>query len=133
MTIAAAFGLRWNAGGILAAALLCAGPVAAATLDITGTYGDPRGCEYAVKRDYSEQEYVLLTAEEVSTAMTLCSFVQIVPYTNGNMIVTVMCGHEGDEAQTLALMRIQKDPDGADNFRIFDADGTEWGKAERCP
>ena len=104
----------------------------AAELDIPGNYGNEAGCRHARTNDYSEEDMLLLTRRDVGTYVTLCSFVQIFPAEADNQVAIVTCGHEGDEATTLGLMRVQKAPDGVDAYLIFDQDGTMWGKAGRC-
>jgi len=105
----------------------------AAELDIPGDYGDEAGCRYAKTNNYSEEDILLLTRQYVTTQVTQCSFVQIFPAEADSQVVIVTCGHEGDEAITLGLMRVQKSPDGVDAYMIFDQDGSMWGKVGRCP
>jgi hypothetical protein len=107
-------------------------PAPAAELDIPGNYGDEAGCRHAVTNDYSEEDMLLLTRQYVTTQATQCSFVQLFPAEADSQVAIVTCGHEGDEATTLGLMRVQKSPDGVDAYLIFDQDGGMWGKAGRC-
>jgi hypothetical protein len=104
----------------------------AAELDIAGNYGNEAGCRHARTNDYSEEDMLLLTPQYVTTQVTQCSFVQIFPAEADSQVAIVTCGHEGDEATTLGLMRVQKSPDGVDAYLIFDQDGGMWGKAGRC-
>ena len=104
----------------------------AAELDISGNYGDEAGCRFARTNHYSEEDMLLLTRQYVTTQVTQCSFVQIFPAEADSQVAIVTCGHEGDEATTLGLMRVQKSPDGVDAFLVFDQDGGMWGKAGRC-
>jgi hypothetical protein len=117
---------------ILVQLVLAATRVSAAELDIPGNYGNEAGCRHARMNDYSEEDMLLLTRRDVGTHVTLCSFVQIFPAEADSHVAIVTCGHEGDEATTLGLMRVQKSPDGVDAYLIFDQDGTMWGKAGRC-
>lgn len=120
---------------LLIAAALGLGAIraSAAELDIPGNYGDEAGCRHAKTNDYSEEDMLLLTRRDVSTHVTLCSFAQIFPAEGDGQVVIVTCGHEGDEAITLGLMRVQKAPDGVDAYRVFDQDGSMWGEVRRCP
>lgn len=118
---------------LVAAFCLAPGALAAVELDIAGNYGDEAGCRFAVTNDYGEADILLLTRQYVTTQVTQCSFVQIFPAEADSRVAIVTCGHEGDEATTLALMRVQKTPDGVDAYLIFDQDGGMWGKVERCP
>lgn len=106
-------------------------PAVAAELDIPGNYGDEAGCLHAETNDYSEEDMLLLTRQYVTTRVTQCSFVQLFPEADSQVAI-VTCGHEGDEATTLGLMRVQKSPDGVDAYLVFDQDGGMWGKAGRC-
>ena len=105
----------------------------AAELDIPGNYGDDAGCRFAKTNNYSEEDIVLLTRQYVETQVTQCSFVQLFPADADSQVAIVTCAHEGEEATTLGLMRVQKSQDGMDAYLIFDEDGTMWGKVGRCP
>ena len=107
-------------------------PAYSAELDIPGNYGDEAGCRFAKTNDYSEAEILLLTRQYVTTQVTQCSFVQIFPAEADSQVAIVTCGHEGDEATTLGLIRIQKSPDGMDAYLIFDEDRGTWGRVGRC-
>ena len=116
----------------LLASCLSAG-ASAVELNIPVNYGDEAGCRFAKTNDYSEAEILLLTRQYVTTQVTQCSFVQIFPAEADSQVAIVTCGHEGDEATTLGLMRVQKASDGVDAYLVFDEDGAMWGKAGRCP
>ena len=108
------------------------GSAVAAELDIPGNYGDEAGCRFAKTNNYSEEDILLLTRQYVATQVTHCSFVQFFPAEADSQVAIVTCGHEGDEAITLGLMRVQKAPDGVDAYRVFDQDGSMWGEVRRC-
>lgn len=114
------------------AGLQAVGPAAAAELDIPGAYGNEAGCRYASTGNFEGDDLLLLTRREVSTFVTLCSFVQVLPAEADNHVITVMCGHEGEETTTLGMLRVQKSWDGVDAYLIFDDNGTMWGKVGRC-
>jgi hypothetical protein len=129
-------GDRGNVVAVVTCALSIALPLgisSAAELDIPGNYGNEAGCRHAVTNDYSEEDMLLLTPRDVGTHVTLCSFVQIFPAEADSQVAIVACGHEGEAETTLGMMRVQKSPDGVDAYVIFDQNGTEWGKAGRCP
>jgi hypothetical protein len=118
--------------GPAAALLLLSFPAFAVELDIPGDYGNEAGCRHAKTNDYSEDDMVLLTRQNVSTYVTMCSFVQIFPAEAESQVMIVTCGHEGEENTTLGLMRVQKSQDGMDAYLVFDEAGTMWGKVGRC-
>ncbi len=70
-------------------------PAFAVELDIAGDYGNEAGCRHAKTNDYSEDDMVLLTRKNVSTYVTMCSFVQIFPAEANSQVMIVTCGHEG--------------------------------------
>jgi hypothetical protein len=105
----------------------------AAELDIAGNYGNEAGCRFAATKDMSSEDLLLLTPETVSTYATLCEFVQAVPARSGALIVTALCGHEGEIEESIDMLRIQKADEGEDAYRIFGQDGTLWGQVSRCP
>lgn len=95
----------------------------AATLDIDGKYGNPAGCKFAATNNAESDDLLLLTPTEVETYVTFCSFVQVLPAGATTRVVTTICGHEGEEMQTIELMRIEKDGNGADAYTIFSSSG----------
>ena len=107
-------------------------PALAVELDIAGDYGNEAGCRHAKTNDYSEDEMVLLTRKNVSTYVTMCSYVQIFPAEAESQVMIVTCGHEGEGETTLGFMRVQKSQDGMDAYLVFDEAGTLWGKVGRC-
>lgn len=118
--------------GLAAALIVLSAPAFAVELDIPGDYGNEAGCRHAKTNDYSEDDMVLLTRKNVSTYVTMCSFVQIFPAEADSQVMIVTCGHEGEGETTLGLMRVQKSQDGMDAYLVFDEAGTLWGKVGRC-
>ncbi len=111
--------------------LLLAGGAAAASLDIVGTYGSPAGCKYAADGQYGDESVVILDAEHYENFVTHCSFVQVLTASDGSKIVTLLCGHEGDEALTVEMARIAKAAQG-DAYAMFSAQGDLWDEVSRC-
>ena len=126
--------MMMNRNSILAASVLAVLLAAPATAEpkIGGNYGDQAGCRLAATGNIESDDLLLLTPGEVTTYATGCTFVQLMPGGDIDLVATVICGHEGDETITLGLMRIRKEK-GRDAFSIYDADGTSWGTVERCP
>lgn len=118
-------------GAYLLAALCLSFPVRAAEIDIGGNYGNEAGCKYLATNNYEGDDLVVLTPREVQTYATLCSFVTATTIDNGTIVTTVICGHEGEETQTLEMMRFTKHAE-ADRWGIFDQNGTSWGEVPRC-
>ena len=123
-------GLR---AAIAASGVIAASPVAAAQIEIDGNYGNASGCAFAAGGNDFDDGMFYLTPREVSSYATGCSFLQALRTENGAFVVTVICSHEGEETQTLGLMRIQKAADGSDAYEVFDDDGDLWKKVDRCP
>ena len=123
---------RCRLAGFVSGLLLLAAPAFAVELDIAGDYGNEAGCRHARTNDYSEDDMVLLTRRNVSTYVTMCSYVQIFPAEAESQVMIVTCGHEGEDFTTLGLMRVQKVRDGMDAYLVFDEAGTLWGKVGRC-
>ena len=51
---------------------------------------------------------LLLTRRDVTTHVTMCTFVQLFPAEADSQVAIVTCGHEGEAETTLGLMRVQK-------------------------
>lgn len=114
-----------------AAVLLLTAAASAATLDISGPYGNEAGCRFAATGEYGDDSLLLLTAEEVSSFVTGCEFTAVRPAGNGVFAVDVLCSHEGEEEKTTGSMRLEK-VEGDDAWTIFDEDGSQWGTVGRC-
>lgn len=101
-------------------------------LVIGGNYGNEAGCRTAAGGVADSEDLLMLTPREVGTYATLCSFVQLHPGGDVDLVATVTCGHEGEDLITLGLMRLRKEAD-RDAFTIYDEQGDSWGTVERCP
>lgn len=126
--------LRGTRFALIAAVLpaLAGGASAEALSGVAGTYGNASGCKYAATGNYVDEDMVVLKADEYRTYATLCEFVDVRPARDGSQVATALCGHEGDEAQTIELMRFAKDPSGRDAFAIFGQGGDPYGEVEPC-
>lgn len=119
----------------LIAALLpaLAGSVSAEALSgLSGTYGNASGCRYVATGNYVDDDMVILKPDEYQTHVTYCEFLEVHTARDGSQVVTALCGHEGDEAQTIDFMRFVKDASGKDAFAIFGAAGDPYGVVEPC-
>ena len=112
-------------------ATLMSGAVSAATLDLTGTYGSPAGCKYAADGEYGDDSVSVLDAEHYENFVTWCEFVQVAKARDGSSVVTMLCGHEGEDYQTIDTVRIAKATE-ADAYRIFLHSGELWAEVSRC-
>lgn len=116
--------------------LICAAPLsaaAAATLPISGSYGNELGCRLARTGEYNPVEGVeLLTPTEISTAVSLCIFKDILPAPGNRFHVSMTCSYEGSgpEDDTEDNAEISGDPDAG--FMVRFADGTSWGPLTKC-
>lgn len=112
-------------------AILTSGAASAATLDIAGTYGAPAGCKYAADGIYGDEEVSILDAEHYENFVTWCEFVQVLKARDGSSIVTLLCGHEGDEMQTIEMIRVVKAAD-RDGYNMFHSSGEPWDSVALC-
>ena len=115
----------------LVGVLLLASPAAAGMLDIKGPYGNELGCQFAKTNEYGEDDMVLLTPDGYETFVTACEFLQSLPARDGSRVMTMLCGHEGDAAQTIEFMRIVKTPD-VDAYELYDDTGELRGNVTPC-
>lgn len=99
---------------------------------VPGNYGDADGCKRVMDRQTSSDAMLYLTPEYVGTYATLCQPLAIWPAGEDTVVAPVICGHEGDETQTVDHVRLVKAPAGRDAYLIFGADGTPWGEVMRC-
>jgi hypothetical protein len=121
--------------GLLALLLSQAVEVSAASLDAVGKfdkYGNEAGCKFMATSEVAE-DMTFLTAEGWGTYAMLCRFVEVTPAGNLTRVATAICAHEGEETQTIDMLRLEKDPNGADAWTIYNSAGDDWGKVSRCP
>lgn len=110
-----------------------AGGASAETLSgLAGTYGNASGCRYEATGNYVDDDMVILKPDEYQTYVTLCEFLDVRTARDGSQVVMGLCGHEGDEAQTIEFMRVVRDGSGKDAFAIFGQAGDKYGEVERC-
>lgn len=119
---------------IVAAALpaLAGGASADALSGLAGTYGNASGCRYQASGNYVDDDMVILKPDEYQTYVTLCEFLDVRKARDGSQVAMALCGHEGDEAQTVEFLRFVRDPSGADAFAIFGQGGDPYGEVEQC-
>lgn len=125
---------KWNRFRLLAAVPLLSIQVAAASaeaLDITGTYGNEAGCKFARTQEPTE-DMMLLDAGQYRTYAALCSFVQVIRVNDFTRVMTSICASEGEVTETVEMLRLQKDPFGADAWTLFNAAGDDWGFFPKC-
>ena len=123
--------IRKLAAAILGLTLVAA-PALAGMLDIDGTYGNAAGCLFEKTKNYGDESVLVLTPDSYETFATSCEFLQVLPAKSGARVVTMLCGHEGDAAQTIEFMRVFKDPGGADAYDLYAETGEPRGRVERC-
>ncbi len=112
--------------------VVLAGPVSAADLlDFTGVYGNAAGCRFNETGVFNDESIVLLKPGEFRTYAALCEFLQVLKPADGSSVLTTLCGHEGDAAQTIDFLRVVRSAD-ADSYEVFGASGDLWGKVDRC-
>ena len=124
----------WRRGLFVAVAGLgvMAGPALSQQLDLKGSYGNVAGCLYLKTNAYGDDSVVMLSADSYETFVTSCEFLQVLTTRSGAKIVTMLCGHEGDEAQTIEFMRVVKDQTWADAYDLFADTGDSRGRVEPC-
>lgn len=116
--------------------LICAAPLSAiaATLPISGTYGNPAGCALARTNNYGEDDSArILRPDGVESMVTACSFNTVTTLADGRHQVTMTCASEGSgpEDNIDASAEISGDPNHGYIVRF--ADGMDWGGLKRCP
>lgn len=119
---------------IVAAALpaLAGGASAEALSGLAGTYGNASGCRYEASGNYVDDDMVILKPDEYQTYVTLCEFLDVRKARDGSQVAMGLCGHEGDEAQTIEFLRFVRDTSGRDAFAIFGQGGDPYGEVEPC-
>ena len=115
--------------------LFCAAPLTAvaATLPISGNYGNELGCQLARSGEYNPVEGVeLLTPTELSTSVTLCGFDAVTTISESKFEVTVTCASEGSGPEDNTTEKAEITGDPATGYSVRFADGTSWGPLKKC-
>lgn len=120
-----------RAAAVFVTLLASAGVATGATLDLPGNYGSPQGCKYLQDQSLWEEGVTVLTPTHYQDFVTWCDYVQVLQANDGSRIVTMLCGHEGEEEQTIDVVRVTK-VDGRDAYGIFHATGGRWAELAAC-
>lgn len=120
---------------LLAAAAIvsvaAASPVLAAPIDLSKPYGDKRGCDYRLDTQYSEEFMLLLTATEMTSTVSLCSFTKTEINTDGSLRLSASCAEEGEAGETPAMFTVRRGTE-PETLIIFNEDDTVFGEVSLC-
>ena len=119
-----------------AAMLVLLGSAYAAAQDapaLAGNYGNASGCAFArAGQTRDNEEMSLLTPDHFETYATHCSFVQQLKGP-GALVITALCGHEGEDLVTVQTLVIRRPTEGVDGLiLVTDGDGNEWARVGPC-
>lgn len=103
------------------------------TLKLDGVWGNATGCKYARDSLYENDDMMMLKPGSVQTYVTLCEWLQVLTASGGTQVATGLCGHEGDEAQTVETYIIENDYADPALIRIRQSNGEVWGEVRKCP
>lgn len=115
--------------------LACAFPLAAhaVTLPFDGSYGNDLGCELARTGNYNPVDGVyLLTPNDLSTSVTLCSFDEVTPAPGDRLHVSMTCASEGSGPDDNSQEKVDISGNSADGYTVHFADGSSWGPLRKC-
>ena len=118
---------------ILIMSILCVAPfsTSAASLPIDGKYGDKSGCHYAKTEESSgEDDFLLLTPEDVRTSVAYCSFKSIDKTVGDTITATLTCADEGESGEQDFVADVIRN--GKDEYTVKFKDGSVWGPMTRC-
>jgi len=105
----------------------------AQSLQLEGTWGNPTGCKYAKDGNYENDDMVVLKPDGIETYVTLCEWVQALPSSSGAQVVTGLCGHEGEDYQTVEMYIIEKDHTDPGLMRVRQSTGEVLSEVRKCP
>ena len=113
----------------------CAAPFAAhaATLPISGSYGNDLGCELARTGNYNPVDGVyLLTPNDLSSSVTSCSFDAVEQAPGDRHHVSMTCASEGSGADERTREKAEISGNNAAGYTVHFADGSSWGPLKKC-
>ncbi|PBB17609.1 hypothetical protein [Mesorhizobium sp. WSM4313] len=117
---------------IAAAAMLAAGQVLAAGIDLSKPYGDKYGCINRNGQQVAADKMLLLTDKELITAGSACTFSDKQTQADGSLVVTAKCEAEGEEGQAPVKFTIKRSAKNAKKLVLADEDGNVMGEVARC-
>jgi len=107
-----------------------AGPAGAASLSITGPYGDAAGCAYARQGESQVDSLILLRPDRIEFYETGCAFLQVWPAGEGTEVALASCVGEG--VYEVRHYTVTPDYEDANKRMLFAADGQLAGILEPC-
>lgn len=113
-------------------AVLAAGQAFAAGIDLSKPYGDKYGCINRNGQEVAADQMLLLTAKELITAASACTFTKTQTLADGSFVMTATCEAEGEEGQEPTKFTIKRSAKNAKKLTIADEDGNVMGEVARC-
>jgi len=115
-------------------ALTCAAPLAAnaATLPISGIYGNSAGCALARTNNYGEDSARVLEPDGLGTMVTSCTFTEVAPSPGGRHYVAMTCANEGSGPEDNYADKAEISGDAANGYAVHFSDGTVWEPLKKC-
>jgi hypothetical protein len=108
-------------------------PANAASLPIDGSYGNDLGCDLARTGSYNPVDGVyLLTPNDLSTAVTLCSFDEVTTAPGDRHHVSMTCASEGSGPEDNSQDKVEISGNNAAGYTVHFADGSSWGPLKKC-
>lgn len=105
----------------------------AQSLQLEGTWGNPTGCKYAKDGNYENDDMMVLKPQGIETYVTGCEWLQVLNASGGAQVATGICGHEGEDYQTVETYIVEKDQTDPALVRIRQSTGEVWGEVRKCP
>ncbi len=100
---------------------------------LAGTYGNAPGCAWVKGGDrHADDSLAVLRPDGFETYVTECDFLSV-QRGKGAVVATALCGHEGEDLLTAALVII-RDAWGPEDKskRVTDENGNEWATVLPC-
>ena len=117
---------------LAAVAIVAAGQVHAAGIDLSKPYGDKYGCINRNGQEVAADKMLLVTDKELITAASACTFSDKQAQADGSLVVTAICEAEGEEGQAPAKFTIKRSAKNAKKLVVADEDGNVMGEVARC-
>ncbi|WP_027051050.1 hypothetical protein [Mesorhizobium erdmanii] len=117
---------------LTAVAVLTAGQVSAAAIDLSKPYGDKYGCINKNGQEVAADQMLLLTDKELITAASACTFTETKAQADGSLTVKAECEAEGEDGKSPATFTIKRSAKNAKKLSVADEDGDVMGEVSRC-